>query len=68
LLEALTDKAMIKIAKEVIVVADHSKIGEVSLAPIAPFSEIDKIITDSSISKADREALENSGKEVIIAK
>jgi len=68
LLEALTDKAMIKIAKEVIVVADHSKIGKVSLAPIAPFSEIDKIITDSSISKADREALENRGKEVIIAK
>jgi len=68
LLEALTDKAMIKIAKEVIVVADHSKIGKVSLTPIISFSEIDKIITDSSISKADREALENSGKEVIIAK
>ena len=68
LLEALTDKAMIKIAKEVIVVADHSKMGKVSLTSIVPFSEIDKIITDSHISKADRETLENSGKEVIIAK
>lgn len=68
LLEASIDKVMIEIAKKVIVVADHSKIGNVSLAPIVPLSDIDKVITDSGISKADRETLEKSGVEVIIAK
>ena len=68
LLEASIDKVMIEIAKEVIVVADHSKIGNVSLAPIVPLSDIDKVITDSGISKTDRGTLEKSGVEVIIAK
>jgi len=44
--DALVKQAMIKSAKEVIVVADASKFGKVAFAHIAPFSAIHKLVTD----------------------
>ena len=46
--EALVKQAMIKSAKEVIVIADATKFGEVAFAHIASFSAIHKLVTDQS--------------------
>jgi len=40
---------MIKLSRETIVVADHTKLGRVSFAKIADVECIDALITDSGI-------------------
>jgi DeoR family transcriptional regulator, fructose operon transcriptional repressor len=62
-----TKKAMIQMAKEVILVADHSKLGCTALYRIAAVEDISTLVTDD---KADPETLENfrrAGIEVIVA-
>ncbi len=49
--EAHTKRIMIKSAKEIYIVADHSKFGNVSFARFAKLEEIDGIITDGNIDK-----------------
>lgn len=48
--EALTFRAMVKQAKEVIVVADSSKIGVVTPSLICPLEDVDVLVTDASTS------------------
>ena len=48
-------------------VADHTKIGNVAPALIAPVSCVDVLITDQGITDSQRQALEQAGVEVIIA-
>jgi DeoR family transcriptional regulator of aga operon len=50
--EALTFRAMIRQAKRVIVVADSSKLGKISAAPICPLSQIHVLVTDTGASDA----------------
>ena len=50
--EALTFRAMIRQAKQVIVVADSSKLGKVSAAPICSLSQVHVLITDTGASDA----------------
>jgi DeoR family transcriptional regulator, aga operon transcriptional repressor len=50
--EAAVFRAMVRQSKEVIVVADSSKIGMVSPALICPPADIDVLVTDSGISPA----------------
>lgn len=45
-LEAEVDRALVKSASQVIVVADSSKIGRIGLAPVVPISEIHVLVTD----------------------
>ncbi len=45
--ETMTDRAILKAGKQVIVAADHSKINTVSTAYLAPISSIHKMVTDS---------------------
>jgi DeoR family transcriptional regulator, aga operon transcriptional repressor len=45
--EALTFRAMIRQSKQVIVVADSSKIGKISSALICPLSDVQILITDT---------------------
>ncbi|MEK4510197.1 DeoR/GlpR family DNA-binding transcription regulator [Paenibacillus sp. FSL K6-2524] len=47
IIEAATKRKMIAIAKQVILVADHSKIDQVSFCKVADISEIDHLIMDS---------------------
>jgi DeoR/GlpR family transcriptional regulator of sugar metabolism len=64
--EAETDRCLIDAARKVVVVADHTKLGVVALARIAPLSKIDVLITDD---KADRETLreiELCGAEIVV--
>jgi DeoR family fructose operon transcriptional repressor len=66
LLEASMYKAMMKVAEEVIVVADHSKFGRVNLAPIAGIGEVAKIITDTGIPAEYLQRLRERRVEVVV--
>jgi DeoR family transcriptional regulator, aga operon transcriptional repressor len=52
--EAGTDRALLERARQVIVVADSSKIGKVAFARICQLADVDELITDD---EADAEAL-----------
>jgi DeoR/GlpR family transcriptional regulator of sugar metabolism len=65
--ETLTDRAILKIGQEVIVVADHTKINRVSTALLAPLNSMNTFVTDSA---ADRKFLQSVKKldiRVVIA-
>jgi DeoR/GlpR family transcriptional regulator of sugar metabolism len=65
--EATVKQAMIGAAREVILLADYSKIGVESLVRIAPLEHIHRLITDMGISAHDRLALTQRGIELSIA-
>lgn len=52
IVEARTKRAMVDNAKEVILVADHSKFGRVTLGRVCGLDRLDAIVTDASL--ADR--------------
>ena len=64
-LEAEVDRAMVKAAREVIVVSDSSKIGLIGLISIMSLIEIDKLVTDTDASDDFVEELRHNGIEVI---
>ncbi|HPE74901.1 MAG TPA: transcriptional repressor AgaR [Draconibacterium sp.] len=65
--EAHLNQIMIKIAKKVIVVADSRKFERRRFAFIGPISVVNVVITDSGIKDDDKNRLEKSGVQVIIA-
>ncbi len=64
--EAHTDQVLLSRAREVVVVADSSKIGRVAFAQICPLSQIDEFITDRTADPAQVAALEAAGVSVTI--
>jgi len=65
--EATVSLAMLRQAREVIVVADSSKIGHVSPALICPISAIHVLVTDAGISAEVLHALKERGIKVVVA-
>ncbi len=65
--ETLTDRAILKIGREVIVVADHTKINRVSTVLLAPLDRMQTFVTDSSADKKFVTALKKQSVEVIVA-
>jgi DeoR family transcriptional regulator of aga operon len=65
--EALVYRKMLKQAKQVIVVADASKLGKVSPAFICPASEISILITDAGASAEALAPFERQGIRIIRA-
>ncbi|MBO0994109.1 DeoR/GlpR family DNA-binding transcription regulator [Bacillus sp. SD088] len=57
-------RGMIRAARQVIVVADHTKIGNVSLHKVASSNQIHDIITGKKAEKLDMRALEELGVQV----
>ena len=66
--EAQTNRAIIAHAERVVVVADHTKIGRVTMALIAPYQAVHTLVTDEAASADDLDALRERGIEVIIAR
>jgi len=66
--EARLNKAMMDASQKTIVLADSSKFGKRGFAKIANLEEIDIIITDEHIKKADALRIEELGIKLIIAK
>ncbi|MNY79548.1 HTH-type transcriptional repressor GlcR [compost metagenome] len=58
MLEAATKRKMIAVAKQSILLADHSKIGQVSFCKVADLHEIDHCILDSAVQGSFTRGLE----------
>jgi DeoR family transcriptional regulator, aga operon transcriptional repressor len=65
--ETLTDRAIMKIGREVIIVADHTKVNRVSTALLAPLDSMQTFVTDSKADKKFIQALKKQGINVIVA-
>jgi DeoR family transcriptional regulator, aga operon transcriptional repressor len=65
--ETLTDRAILKIGREVVIVADYSKINRVSTALLAPLNTMHTFITDAKADKKFIQALKKQGIQVVIA-
>jgi DeoR family transcriptional regulator of aga operon len=64
--ETLTDRAILKTGREVIVAADHTKCGVVSTAFLAPLTSMQKLVTDDKTSRKFISALKAQGIDVIV--
>lgn len=60
-----TKQLMIKAAKQIIVTADHTKIGKISLHTVAPAQSIDMIITGKETSDANIKLFKEAGIDMI---
>jgi DeoR/GlpR family transcriptional regulator of sugar metabolism len=65
--ELITDQAILKIGKEVIVAADHTKFGYVAAIRTAPITMADMIVTDDKVPDEIVDAIRISGTQVIKA-
>jgi DeoR/GlpR family transcriptional regulator of sugar metabolism len=65
-LEAEVSQEMVKVAKEIIVVSDSSKIGQKGLASMGSITEIDKLITDKNAPEDFVAQLQQNGVEVVL--
>src|SRR3712207_1681364 len=65
--EAETDGRLMEAAQKVVVVADHSKLGVVALAKIAPVSQIDVFVTDGGADGETLREIELAGVRVVVA-
>ncbi len=63
--ETMTDRAILSIAPQVVVVADHRKFGRVSSVLVGPVTAAHVIITDKAISQECITELEELGLEVV---
>jgi DeoR/GlpR family transcriptional regulator of sugar metabolism len=62
-----TERRMMRTADEVVVVADHTKIGRQALAFLCELSVIDTLIVDAGITPEQRALLEDLGPRLIVA-
>jgi DeoR/GlpR family transcriptional regulator of sugar metabolism len=65
--EAETNGCLIEASQSVVVVADHSKLGVVALAKIAPLSRVDVLVTDEGAEAEILREIELAGVRVIVA-
>jgi DeoR/GlpR family transcriptional regulator of sugar metabolism len=65
--ETMVNRAMLRIAREIILVADASKFSKRSMVRIAPFSEIDTVISDNSLREEIQEKVRGLGCNLILA-
>jgi len=65
--EVMTDRTIIEMAPELIVVADHTKFGTVASAYIAPVERITTLVTDAGIEPDTAARCREMGIQVIVA-
>jgi DeoR/GlpR family transcriptional regulator of sugar metabolism len=65
--ETLTDRAILKIGREVIIVADHTKVNRISTALLAPLKNVHTFVTDAKAEKKFLQALKKQGIKVVLA-
>ncbi|HRA65094.1 MAG TPA: DeoR family transcriptional regulator [Caldilinea sp.] len=68
LAEVAVKQAMIRAAREVILLADHTKFEQESVMQIAALDVVDKLITDNALPASTRLELAKRGIEVLLAK
>ncbi|MBI1913434.1 MAG: DeoR/GlpR transcriptional regulator [Planctomycetes bacterium] len=62
-----TQRQIMRCADEVVVVADHTKIGRPALAFLSDLSEIDTFIVDPQLTRQQRQLLTQSGVRLVVA-
>lgn len=67
LAEAAAKRAMIRSARRVVLLADHTKVGQEHFARFAEVGQIDAFVTDSGLEEAAVRELEDTGLEVVKA-
>jgi DeoR family fructose operon transcriptional repressor len=65
--EVTMKQAMIRSAKEVILLADHTFFGQESVVQVAPLSVVDKVITDAALPASTRLDLTKLGIQIVLA-
>jgi DeoR family transcriptional regulator of aga operon len=65
--ETLTDRAILKSGRDVIIVADHTKVNRVATALLAPLSQMHTLVTDSRADKKFVQALKRQSIQVLVA-
>lgn len=65
--ETTTDRAILGIARQVIVVADHTKFGRVSTAFLAPIESVHTVVTDQQTPQDFVAAVTARGLHVLVA-
>ena len=65
--ETLTDRAILKIGREVIVAADHTKVNRVATVLLAPLDSMQTFVTDAKADKKFVQALKKKRIDVVIA-
>jgi DeoR family fructose operon transcriptional repressor len=65
--EAAVKRAMVRSARQVVVLADSSKLGQEQLVRFAAVEEVDTLITDAEAHHAELESLRRRGLEVVVA-
>ena len=68
LTEVAVKQAMINSARQVILMADHTRFGQESVAQVAPTTVVHKLLTDEALPASIRLELVKLGIEVIVAK
>lgn len=64
--ETMVNRAMLRISREIILVADASKFSKRSMTRIAPFSEIDTVISDTGLGEEIQAKLRAIGCNLIL--
>lgn len=62
-----TERRMMRCADEVVVVADHTKVGRQALAFLCKLAAIDTLIVDSNLTPPQRDLLEQAAVRLILA-
>jgi len=62
-----TERQMMRSADEVVVVADHSKIGQQNLAFLCTLADIDTLIVDPGLTPEQRQLVQAEGARLIVA-
>ncbi|MFL5798443.1 MAG: DeoR/GlpR family DNA-binding transcription regulator [Actinomycetota bacterium] len=65
--EAAVKRDMCRAAQQVVVLADHTKVGEEDAVRFASIEQVDALVTDAGLPHPDRQALEEAGVEVVVA-
>jgi len=65
--EVMTDRAIIEMSPQLIVVADHTKFGKVASAYLAPLERVKVLVTDAEADPQAMARLREMGIQVIVA-
>ena len=65
--EISTDRAILKIGREVIIAADHTKFNRISTASVCPIANIHTVVTDDQTPQDTLTAISEMGIKVVVA-
>jgi DeoR/GlpR family transcriptional regulator of sugar metabolism len=60
-------RAMIRAARKVVLIADHSKFGLDGMVHVAPLSDVDTIVSDTALNKQFEQMLKENNVELLLA-